>query len=111
MTINRADLAGALSRVAQFADERSRSVKLSLKDGELEVFAATVEAGESSESVQCDYGGEFLEVGFNAKYVVEFLDSVDAEQVTLHLNDAKSAGEFRPAGATDYRYVVMPMHI
>jgi DNA polymerase-3 subunit beta len=111
VTINRTDLAGALSRVAQFADERSRSVKLSLKESALEVFAATVESGESSEAVQCDYAGELLEMGFNAQYISEFLNVVDAEQVTFHLNDAKSAGEFRAAGAADYRYVVMPMRI
>jgi len=112
VTINRAELAGALSRVAQFADERSRSVKLSLDGGKgLEIFASTVESGESSEAVHCDYDGALLEMGFNAQYVAEFLNAVDTEQVTLHLNDAKSAGEFRAAGAADYRYVVMPMRI
>jgi len=111
VTLNRAELAGALSRVAQFADERSRSVKLSLKDGALEVFAATVEAGESTEAVQCDYSGSPMEMGFNAQYLSEFLGVVDTEAVELRLNDAKSAGEFRPAGAADYRYVVMPMRI
>jgi DNA polymerase-3 subunit beta len=110
LTVNRADLAGALSRVAQFADERSRAVRLSLKK-ELEIFASRADAGESSETVQCDYAGEPLEVGFNAQYLSEFLSVIDSEAVTIHLNDATSAGEFRPAGASDYRYVVMPMRI
>jgi DNA polymerase-3 subunit beta len=109
VTINRVDLGGALSRVAQFADKRL--VKVSLKDGALELFAAAVEAGESSEAVQCDYSGELLEIGFNASYISEFLNVVDTEQVTFHLNDAKSAGEFRAAGSDNYRYVVMPMRI
>jgi DNA polymerase-3 subunit beta len=111
VTINRADLAGALSRVSQFADERSRSVKLTLKDGELEIFATTVEAGESAESMPCDYAGDPLTMVFNAQYISEFLAVIDTESVTLHLNDAKSAGEFRPAWSNSYRYVVMPMRI
>lgn len=109
VAMNRVDLAAALSRVAQFADERSRSVRLSFKAGELEVFASSVESGESSETVQCDYAGEQLDMGFNAQYLSEFLSVVDTELVTAHLNDAKSAGEFRPGGNADCRYVVMPM--
>ena len=111
VTLDRQEVAGALSRVAQFADERSRAVKISLKDGELEVSATSVESGESTEAVPCDYSGAKIEAGFNAQYLSEFLGVVETETVTIHLNDAKSAAEFRPAGADDYRYVVMPMRI
>jgi DNA polymerase III subunit beta len=111
VTLNRLELAGALSRVAQFADERSRAVRLSLKEGALEMFATTAEAGESTEAVPCDYAGEGIEMGFNSQYLSEFLGAIESEAVTIHLNDAKAAGEFRPAGAADYRYVVMPMRI
>ena len=110
-TLNRMELSAALSRVAQFADERSRSVKLTLKAGELEISATSVEAGESTEEVACDYSGDGLEMGFNAQYLLEFLAAVESDAVELRLNDAKAAGELRPAGAADYRYVVMPMRI
>ncbi len=60
VTAKRLELAGALSRVAQFADERSRAIRLSLSDGEVGVFATTKESGESTESVPCDYAGEAL---------------------------------------------------
>ena len=111
VTLNRAELASAVARVAQFADERSRAVKVLLKDGALEVFATSTESGESTEGVECDYAGAALEMGFNAQYLLEFLSVIEGEKVTLHLNDAKSAGEFRPAGAENYRYVVMPMRV
>jgi len=116
VTLNRAELTGALTRVAQFADERSRAVRLSLKAGELEIHASTVESGESTEAVTCDYAGDGMEAGFNAQYLSEFLGAIESETVALHLNDAKSAVEFRPGSqagtpATDYRYVVMPMRI
>ncbi|MGD0497560.1 MAG: DNA polymerase III subunit beta [Bryobacteraceae bacterium] len=111
VSINRADLAAALSRVAQFADERSHSVKLALNAGGLEISASSVESGESVETVQCDYVGAVLEMGLNAAYLAEFLSVVDTEAISLHLNDGKSAAEFRPAASEQYRYVVMPMRI
>jgi DNA polymerase-3 subunit beta len=111
VTVKRLELAGALSRVAQFADERSRAIRLSLSGAELGVSATALESGESTESVPCDYAGDTLEMGFNADYLSEFLGVIDSADVTIHLTDAKSAGEFRPAGAADYRMVVMPMRI
>lgn len=111
VSVKRADVSGALSRVAQFADERSRSIRLRLGEGVLEFSAASVESGESTEGVTCDYTGTQIEIGFNAQYLADFLGAVSTETVTLHLTDAKSAGELRAAGALDYRYVVMPMRI
>ena len=109
VTCNRLELAGALSRVSQFADERSRAVSIALQAGELVVSATTVEAGESTEAVPCDFDGEGIEMRFNAQYLSEFLGAVESEKVELRLTDEKSAGELRTAGGAEYRYVVMPM--
>ena len=110
VTVNRTELAGAVSRVAQFADSRSRAIRLTLGDG-LEVFSSAVESGEASEGVECGYQGEELQVGFNATYLSEFLSVLDCDSITLHFHGAKSAGEMRPAESDNFRYVVMPMRI
>jgi DNA polymerase III subunit beta len=111
ITANRAELASAISRVVQFADERSRALRLIFREGSMEVFASTVESGESADAVPCDYAGEEMQVGFNGAYVLEFLSVIDTETVAIHMNDGKSAGEFRAGGSDQYRYVVMPMRI
>ena len=111
VTLKRAELSSAISRVAQFADERSHAIRLTLKAGGLEVFSSSVETGESSESVECEYSGDEVEVGYNASYLQEFLTVLSMESVTFHLKDAKSAGELRAQGSDDYRYIVMPMRI
>ena len=112
ITLNRTDLIGAISRVSQFADVRSRAIRLTLKDGALEIFSSAVESGESGETVECDYrGGDEVAAGFNAGYLLEFLTVLDCESVELRINDGKAAAELRPAGSDDYRYVVMPMRI
>ncbi len=107
------ELSAAISRVAQFADERSRAVRLKLEKGELKLSASSTETGESEDSIEADYDGETLTIGFNAHYVLDFLKAVGSGDVKLELKDAQSAGQLRPAESEDYkyRYIVMPMRI
>ena len=107
------DLGAAIARVAQFADERSRAVRLKLEKGELKLSASSAETGESEDSIETDYNGEPLTIGFNAQYIIDFLKAAGSGDVKLELKDAQSAGQLRPAGGEDYkyRYIVMPMRI
>ncbi len=107
------ELSAAISRVAQFADERSRAVRLKLEKGELKLSASSSETGESEDTIEIDYNGDPLTIGFNAQYVLEFLKAAGAGDVKLELKDAQSAGQLRPADGEDYkyRYIVMPMRI
>ena len=107
------DLGAAIARVAQFADERSRAVRLKLENGELKLSASSTETGESEDSIETDYKGETLTIGFNAQYITDFLKATGSGDVRLELKDAQSAGQLRPAEGEDYkyRYIVMPMRI
>ncbi len=113
ITLRSEELSAAISRVAQFADERSRAVRLKLEKGEIKLSASSTETGESEDSIETDYNGETLTIGFNAQYVLEFLKAVGSGDVKLELKDAQSAGQLRPAESEDYkyRYIVMPMRI
>ncbi len=111
--IGREDFRGSLERVAQFADERSRSVRVRVEPGEVKIHSSLSDTGESEESVPVDYDGPAVEIGFNAQYLLDFLRVAEANSVKLLFKDSNSAGEFRPVGspASSYRYVVMPMRI
>jgi DNA polymerase III subunit beta len=108
------DIKSAIERVAQFADERSRAIRVQFTAGEVKVFSSALETGESEESVPGEYAGPDLEIGFNAQYLLDFLRVVPQDHVSFGLKDQKSAGELQPAGddaQEQYRYVVMPMRI
>jgi len=107
------ELSGAISRVAQFADERSRAVRIRLEKDELKLSASSSETGESEDSLEIDYNGDPLTIGFNAQYIIDFLKAAGSGDVKLELKDAQSAGQLRPAESEDYkyRYIVMPMRI
>lgn len=106
------ELGAAISRVAQFADERSHAVRLRLDKGELKL-SATTDSGESEDSLEVAYTGDPMTIGFNAQYLTDFIKATGSSEVKLELKDPQSAGQFRPAEGDDYkyRYIVMPMRI
>jgi DNA polymerase III subunit beta len=107
------ELGSAIARVAQFADERSRAVRLRLEKSELKISASSTETGESEDSIEIAYDGEPMAIGFNAQYLMDFIKATGSGEVKLELKDAQSAGQLRPAEGEDYkyRYIVMPMRI
>ncbi|MGA7294415.1 MAG: DNA polymerase III subunit beta [Terriglobales bacterium] len=113
VTLQGDELGAAIARVAQFADERSRAVKLRLEKGELKLSASSTETGDSEDSLEVAYDGEPVSIGFNAQYLMDFIKATGSTAVKLELKDPQSAGQLRPAEGEDYkyRYIVMPMRI
>jgi DNA polymerase-3 subunit beta len=112
-TMDREDVMSAIKRVAILSDERSRTVRLAIGGGALEVMASHAEHGEAHETLEIDYNREEMQVGFNHQYLLDFLGTVDQPQVNFEFKDSESAAQFRAIPNTEYnyRYVVMPMRI
>jgi DNA polymerase-3 subunit beta len=115
VVVRGADLSTAIQRVAQFADERSRAVRMKLDKNELKISSSSTDAGESEDSIEIAYAAEALTIGFNSEYLIDFLKAQSGGEVRLEFKDAQSAGQMRPEDTGDdgfkYRYVVMPMRI
>jgi DNA polymerase-3 subunit beta len=111
--LNREEALAAIRRVAQFADDRSRAIRLELAPEELKLAASGSDAGESEESIPVEYSGTKVKVGFNSQYLLDFLGVAGTETVELSFKDEESAGQMQLPGVPgyDYRYVVMPMRI
>jgi DNA polymerase-3 subunit beta len=113
ISVQGGELGAAISRVAQFADERSHAVRMRLEKDELKLSASSTDSGESEDTIEIAYAGEPVTIGFNAQYLIDFIKATGSAEVKLELKDAQSAGQFRPADGDDYkyRYIVMPMRI
>jgi DNA polymerase-3 subunit beta len=117
--VRSAELAGAINRVAQFADERSHAIRMKLEQNELKISAQSTESGESEDSIETPYTFDPIVVGFNSAYMLDFLKALNNEgEVRLEFKDSQSAGQMRPQTNADdpgaeykYRYVLMPMRI
>lgn len=113
VTLERGEITAAVQRVSQFADERTRAIRMSLKPGQVRLSASSSELGESEETIEAPYAGDSIEVGFNAQYLLDFLRAPGSSQITFDLKDEQSAGLVHPdlTEEESYRYVVMPMRI
>jgi len=101
-------------RIALLAGERSKAIRLAVSKGSLEVTSNNPEVGDASETVEIDYNGPEIAIGFNSKYLLDFFQAYGSGQVILALKDEATQGLLRPVGleaGKDYRYVVMPMRI
>jgi DNA polymerase-3 subunit beta len=111
--VDREEIAAAIRRVAILSDERSRTIKLAIGGGTLEITASHSDLGEAHETLEVDYNKEDLQVGFNYQYLLDFLSTADEPDVSFEFKDSESAAQLRVQPSTDYnyRYVVMPMRI
>lgn len=73
-----ADMKNAVRRISLMADERNRSIRVTVREGEVEVTAQSSEEGEGAEVVPAEYTGEEILLGFNHQYLQEFLNNVGA---------------------------------
>ena len=106
-------LTNAVKRVALLSNERSRSVKIEIGKGKVEVTSSSSEFGEAREELAVEYTGPPLTISFNAHYVLDFLNVVETDVVALSLKDEVSQAVMKPVGAQGYHYtyVIMPMRI
>lgn len=93
----RSDLMEAVDIVASHADNVTRQVRFSLRNGSLGVSSAT-ELGAGEHQVAAKYQGDDMEIGYNATYLLEILRGIPTEEVVFKLNTALSAGVIEPVG-------------
>jgi len=110
-TFNSVELMKTIQRVAVLSNERSRAVEFQMTDGKAKLSSANPEMGEASDTMEIQYEGPELKIGFNSQYVTEFLTGITAEEVVFELNTESTAALMKPKGTDqfDYRYVLMPM--
>jgi DNA polymerase III subunit beta len=113
VVIERAELADAVRRVSQLADQRSHAVKFAISKEGIELSASSPEYGEAKESIDKDYKGDPIAIGFNSSYMLDFLAAAADGPVSIELKDEQSAGQMRPLADESYRYryIIMPMRI
>ena len=111
--------AEAVKRAALFARDSSNITRVKISPGEndgLEPGALTVEAtaedlGDNTSTVNAAVDGPELQIIFNVKYLADVLAVIGTPEVALEANGATKPGVIKPVGASDYTYVIMPMHI
>ena len=111
MEVDAAEFARAVDRVATVSSERSRAVKLQLEDDRLVLSVNAPDSGAAEEEVAVAYADERLEIGFNAKYLLEIANQVDRENAVFMFNGSGDPTLMREGNDMSAVYVVMPMRV
>ena len=108
-------IVSSLKRVSTMASERVEGVKFSIKKNSVEMSSTHQDFGDAQEEVEVVYEGIPLQVGFNARYLIEALNVIDTEEVLMELKDEGSPGILRPSSSTpglsNQICIIMPMRL
>ncbi len=111
LEVDAAEFAKAVDLVATVSSERSRAVKLALHDDRLVLSVNAPDSGHAEAELAVAYSDERLEIGFNAKYLLEIASQVDRENAVFLFNSAGDPTLMREGTDTSAVYVVMPMRV
>ena len=113
MSIERTDLLGALKRISIYANKTTHQVRLKITGSELQISAEDLDfSNEANERLSCEHDGEDIEIGFNAKFLIEMLTNMDSDKIKLTMSAPNKAGVILPAEkdtSEDILMLVMPV--
>ena len=105
------DFAQAVDRVATVSADRTRSVKLALEADNLRLTVNNPEAGSALEELSVDYGGDAIEIGFNARYLLDVAQQIDGETATFRFADPSSPTIIVDEEDERALFVLMPLRV
>ena len=111
VTVAKAELEGALRRVAVLSRDKTNAVKVTFASGKITLFSSNPDFGEATEELPAQYKGETLTTGLNARYLLDVLGVVDGESVTLQMDAPLSPCLVREPGNAGFTCVVMPVKV
>ncbi len=111
MEVDAAEFAQAVDRVATVSQERSRAVKLAMEQDKLTLSVNSPDAGSAAEELVVAYADEAMDIGFNARYLLEIASQVDRENAVFLFADANAPTLVREGDDASAVYVVMPMRV
>ena len=111
LTLDRNGFASAVDRVATVSSERGRAVKLAIRDGQMTLTVNNPDSGSAEEELAVGYDDEAIEIGFNARYLLDITQQIAGEEAVFMLNDSGSPTLIRDKGDETALYVLMPMRV
>ncbi len=109
--LKREDFLTSLKRVSLLSNQKSKGVTLTLSQGKMEITSNNPEMGDAREEIDVEYKGHKIAIAFNARYIIDILNSFDDDNVDFEVRDEISPGLIRPHNDKGHTCVIMPMRI
>lgn len=107
----RKSLKEAFVRVSALFSEKLKTARMSFSDAQMKVFANNSDNDVAEEEVDIDYSGENMDIGFNVRYIVDFLNVIQAERIQICLTSPNHSALIKGVGDEGSLYVIMPMRL
>ncbi|MFL5160161.1 MAG: DNA polymerase III subunit beta [Microvirga sp.] len=111
LVVERADFSKAVDRVSTISSERGRAVKLALNDGRLTLTVNNPDSGSATEEIEVDYDATPIDIGFNARYLLDITAQLDGDTALFKLADPGSPTIVQDREGASALYVLMPMRV
>jgi DNA polymerase-3 subunit beta len=114
LVVNREEFTAACRRVAILSSVITHQIRLAVGSDTLTISVNTPDVGEAVEEVHCHFKSEPMDIGYNARYLLDILKSIETEDVSFLLDRSDSAGMLVPVGGSedlDYRCLLMPLRL
>jgi len=110
LRVDREEVASVVRRISLLA-QKNAPLRLSFSEGELLISAQTPDVGEAREALPVPFAGEAFEIGFNADFLRDGLESVESDDVVIKLTSALRPGLIESADGSEFVYLVMPIRL
>jgi len=108
LTLDRSLFLNSLRRVVIFANKTTHQVRLKITGSELNISSEDIDfSNEAHERLSCQYDGDDMEIGFNAKFLIEMLTNLSGEEVTIEMSTPNRAGLLFPQTNDEKEDVLM----
>jgi DNA polymerase-3 subunit beta len=108
ITISKAELLSSLKRIAIYANKTTHQVRLKITGSELMISSEDLDfSNEANERLVCEHDGEDIEIGFNAKFLIEMLGNISSDQITFKLSAPNRAGLIEPSNKNENEDILM----
>jgi DNA polymerase III subunit beta len=111
LIVNRLNLLSAVDRVSTIANEKSPSIKFKVFKNLINLSTINTENSTATEDIEAEYEGTEIEIGFNARYIMDMLDNLQGEQIKLFFNDNSTPIIAQENTSSELIYVLMPMRV
>lgn len=109
--VGKETLLSALRRVRLLVRDNTTPVRLSIRQGGVDLTVVSQEVGDASETVDGDFTGEDLVIAFNPSYLIDGVEAVNDDEVVIETADASKPATVRAAEREDFRYLLMPIRV
>ena len=108
MSINRMEILNSLKRISIYANKTTNQVRLKITGSELQISAEDLDfSNEANERLSCEHDGEDIEIGFNARFLIEMLNNLDSKDITMKLSEPNRAGLIVPKEKNENEDILM----